>query len=105
MSHIKNPSEIIMPQNTKPEILKKWIKLASSIELKRLSELSESSVSYIYELARGETTARSDIAGRLEDASRIMHRESKRRLPILYRSLLSEACATCPYSKKCRGTK
>lgn len=82
--------------------LKDWMRLATTYEQNRLAALAKTSRSYLYDIAGGKRNASSDTAAAIEVSSRILHRESKRFLPILYRSSLSKACGACPYAPKCK---
>lgn len=85
--------------------LNTWLDVASSEERDALAAASEVSVGYLYQLASGRRFPSADVAGRIEVATRIMHRTSGGRLPEICRTTLSYACSQCPFAKACLSQK
>ena len=84
------------------EAIRKWMKLATVYEQDRLAMIGGTARSYLYKLAGGFRIVTPDIAARLEKASKVLYKESKGRLPILARQDISDVCAECPYSPRCK---
>lgn len=84
--------------------LKLWMDTATSKQVKRLSELSGVTRSYLYQIARGKRKASSDVAGRIETAARTLSRYevTPGQLP---RYEIAEACRNCPYAQRCAEEK
>lgn len=67
----------------------------------RLATLAGTSVNYLYQLAvcsRG-TRLTADLAFRIEDATRAVHKETKGKLPVIPARVLSGMCAIPDTSK------
>lgn len=81
--------------------MKKWMKAATTTEQKALAGVSGASRNYLYQIASGHRTPTASVAARIEIAAAPLIRASKGRLPELTRADLADACANCPYAKKC----
>ena len=87
--------------------LKVWMRLATAAEQQRLADLAETSRQYLYRLANSDKpyarSAKSELAAAIEAASLILSKESKGRLPRLYRTDVNDTCRACPYAARCLG--
>lgn len=71
------------------------LRAATPDQRQRLADLAGTSVNYLYQLAsctRG-TRLTADLAFRIEDATRKLHKEAKGSLPTIEARLLSSMCA------------
>lgn len=85
--------------------LKNWMRAASANEQKLLAELCGTSRGYLYQVAGNFRQASSELAVAIERETKTMHRASKGRLPIVYRTDLSATCRACEFAQKCLGTE
>lgn len=85
-----------------PNTLRAWMRAATTAQLDELAKRAKTSRNYLHQLAGGHRTAGAEIAGRIEEASRLMRVESRFTLPWIDRASLCPACAGCPYAGKCR---
>lgn len=88
--------------------LKQWMDAASGPEQEELARRAATSRQYLYRLAApGDLLyareARPALAAAIEEATALMHRESKGRLPRVYRTDLNSACRGCAFAAKCLG--
>jgi RNase P subunit RPR2 len=86
-------------------IFKHWMVAATVAEQVQLAELAGTTRGYLYQLANGYRSADASLAGRIEEASKVMHRRSKGRLSKVYRTDLCPSCRTCPYATKNKNKK
>ena len=87
-----------MPPSKNP--LHTWMTLATAGEQAELASLAGTSRAHLYQLAAGRRTTSAALAGRLANASRVLHRRNET-LPLLRRSDLCPACAACEYAQRC----
>lgn len=89
--------------------IKAWMRLASVPEQQRLAELAGTSHQYLFRLANSGTnyarSAKAELAANIEAASVVLNRESKGRLPKLYRTDVNDTCRACPYANRCLGER
>lgn len=85
--------------------LKVWMENAIVAEQITLATTVGSSRGYLYQLAGGFRNASAELAAKIEAATMQMAKGSKGRLPIVYRTDLSSACAQCQFARKCLGSK
>lgn len=82
-----------------------WMALASADEQQLLAERVGTSRATLYQYASGHRQCSAERAGEIERVTGEMARASKGRLPRLYRTDLSPACAECEYAHKCLGPR
>lgn len=89
--------------------VKVWMRLATADEQQRLADLAETSRQYLYRIANSDKpyarTVKAELAAGIEAASHILHKESKGRLPKLYRTDMNPTCRGCPYASRCLGER
>lgn len=89
--------------------MKVFMRLATAEEQRRFAELAGTSRQYLYKLANSEAwygrTTKAELAAGIEAASVILNKESKGRLPRLYRTDMNPTCRACPYAARCLGEK
>lgn len=88
--------------------IKQWMRLATTAEQEELAKLAGTKRSYLYHLAGEKATnyAREPLpklAAAIESASAVMHKKTKGRLPLIYRTDLVTACRECAFAQKCLG--
>ena len=83
--------------------MKLWIQASTIDELKELAHGAGTSVAYCYQISGGFRQASPELAIAIERETERMHRETKGRLPRLYRTDLAKACAGCAFAHKCLG--
>jgi hypothetical protein len=85
--------------------LKAWMTAASTTEQEELARRVGTSRMYLYTLANPSAKygrePRPELAIKIEHASRDMHRESKKRLPMVLRTDLNSHCRGCHFAQKC----
>jgi hypothetical protein len=85
--------------------MKVWMENATTEEQKQLCEMAETSRGYLYQLAGGFRSASAELAARVEEATKVLAKSSKGRLPVVYRTDLSKACSACHFARKCIGPR
>lgn len=85
--------------------MKIWMETATVAQQQEMAGLAKSSRGYLYQLAGGFRAASAELAARIEDASKEMHKRTKGKLPVIYRTDLSTACSQCQFARKCIGMK
>lgn len=85
-------------KNTPPTTLKDWMSIATSDEQETLAFNVGSSRAMLYQYSGGFRSMSADRAGAVEDATWQMHKHSGGRLPVVKRTELCGACASCPYA-------
>lgn len=74
--------------------LSAWLRAATKDERKRAADLAETTVNYLFQLAGcHRPKPSSDLAFRIEDATRQMHVSTGGRLPVITARELSTMCA------------
>jgi hypothetical protein len=89
--------------------LKVFMRLASADEQQQLADRAGTSRQYLYKLANTKTNyarhAKPGLAIAIETVTGEMHRETKGRLPRVYRTDLNHDCRGCAFAQKCLGLK
>ena len=85
--------------------MKVWMDAATTDEQREMAAMVGSSRGYLYHIAGGFRKASTELAALIEEATKEMHKRSKGRLPVIYRTDLSSACAACQFARKCIGMK
>ena len=89
--------------------LKHWMTTASTPEQNILAERVGTSRQYLYQLTSTSPAVRREaspqLAKRIEEATKALHVESKKRLPVVYRTDLNSACRACEFAQQCLGQK
>lgn len=89
-------------------IVKQWMRAATPEEQELMAKAIGTTRGMLYQYSNAKTTKRHPSAERaaaFERASKVMHRQSRGRLPLIYRTDLAEACRTCEFAQKCLGPK
>lgn len=86
-------------------IMKTWMAAATKDEQKLLAERVGTSVGMLFQWSGGHRKCSATTAGRLEQETKAMHKASKGRLPIIYRTDTCEACRGCQYAAKALGER
>lgn len=85
--------------------MKLWMQAASTEQQFELAKRAQTSRMYLYHLAGGFRDASAELAQRIEKASAEMHKESRGKLPRIYRTDLNAACRGCDFALKCLGPR
>lgn len=85
--------------------IKTWMSQASVAEQVHLANLVGTTRGNLYQYASGNRTPSSERAIKIEAATQEMAKLTKGRLPVLYRTDMSPACASCHFAQKCLGVK
>ena len=85
-------------------VLKSWLQQASVPEQKALAQETGTKVPYLRHLGAGRRAASPGLARLIERATQQLHRSSKGRLPVIYRTDLAEACRHCEFAERCLGS-
>lgn len=83
--------------------MKAWMAAATVQEQEQLALTVGTTRGNLYQYAGGFRNASAERAGAIERATAQMHKDSKGRLPRVYRTDLAKACSECPFAKKCIG--
>lgn len=100
---MKKPAKSRRP--TVVSALKLWMRLATAAEQEALAAKCDTSRQMLYQVANGHRNFSASKAGLIEAASAAMHKATRGRLPLLYRSDLAIACASCAYARECLGAR
>lgn len=95
--------ETMNPRTITP--MKAWMSAATRPEQELLADSAGTTVGMLYQLSGGYRQASADLAGRLEAAAAVMHKQSKGRLPTLVRTDMCNACRACPYAQRVLGER
>lgn len=76
---------------------------ATAAEQEDLASRIGSSRNYLYHLAGGFRSASPELGRAIELSTYDMRREIGERLPLVFRTDLAPACASCDFAKKCLG--
>lgn len=87
----------------KMNLLKVWMRAATAQEQETLAREAGTTRPMLYQVAGGHRNFSPEKAGEIERAAAVMAKASKGRLPALYRTDLSTACAKCSYARSCLG--
>lgn len=90
-------------------IFKTWIFAAEAEEQEMLARAVGTTRAYLYMLSadRSKSYFREPtptLAAAIERETAKMHKASKGRLPLIYRTDFVTACADCPYAARCLGS-
>ena len=94
-----------MTDSKKHNAVKAWMAAATVDEQDRMAHLAHTTRAMLYHYASGNRKASSEKAALIEAATMQMAKASKGRLPVVYRTDLSTACAQCHFARKCLGVK
>lgn len=83
--------------------MKLWMQAASTVQQFELAKRAQTSRQYLYHLAGGFRDASPELAQRIEKASVEMSKETRGKLPKIYRTDLNAACRGCEFAQKCLG--
>lgn len=83
--------------------MKHWMAAATADEQELLAQRVGTSRGMLYQMAGGYRNASAERAQAIERETKLMHRSSKGRLPIVYRTDLCEACRRCEFAQRCLG--
>jgi hypothetical protein len=83
--------------------MKAWMQAASPEEQQALADRAETTRPYLYQLSGGFRDAGPALARRIELVTAQMTRESRGRLPTVYRTDINPDCRACEYAAKCLG--
>jgi len=91
-------------------VLKSWMRAATAAEREQMAQRAGTSVAYLHHLAAGEETnykrePKPGLAAAIERETKVMHKASKGRLPIVYRTDLVTACRQCEFAQRCLGSE
>lgn len=86
------------PENTIP--LNEWLQRATPVQRATLYEQANTSRHATWQVASGRRGISANKAAQLEAATIAIHRDVPTLPPVL-RTSTCEACAECPYAKKC----
>lgn len=84
--------------------IKKWMHVATVKEQDAMAKLAGTTRAMLYQYGGGFRETSAERAAQIELATQAMHKQNKK-LPVLFRSDLSNACAKCPFARKCLGVK
>ncbi len=84
--------------------VKRWMQLATADEQELLAARAGTSRGQLYQLAGQHRQASPAKAFAIERASKELHKASKGRLPIIWRTDLVESCRQCEFAQKCLGS-
>lgn len=84
------------------EKYKLWMAESTTEEKNRVAEAAGTSLQVLYQVVSGYRKPSADLAARIEKGiAALARRKRKVPLPVVTRGDLSEACAECPYMKRC----
>ena len=84
--------------------MKAWMALATVQQQDEMAKLAKTTRGMLYKYVSNRK-ASSEKAALIEEATKEMHKRTKGRLPVIYRTDLSSACAACQFARKCIGMK
>ena len=73
----------------------------SLLFFKRMADMVPISVRSIPAYAGGFRRASAEVAVGIERATTLLHKETKGKLPIIYRVFMSDTCRQCDFAAKC----
>jgi DNA-binding transcriptional regulator YdaS (Cro superfamily) len=85
--------------------IKIWMRAASAAEQDQMAALAGTTRPMLYQYAGGFRETSSERAVQIEAATMQMAKLTSNRLPVIYRTDLSSACAQCHFARKCLGAK
>lgn len=84
--------------------LKTWMAAATVAQQEEMAELANTTRGTLYQYVSNRK-ASAEKAALIEAATTIMHKRTKGKLPVIYRTDLSTACSQCQFARKCIGMK
>ena len=84
-------------------IVKLWMRAATPAEQELMAEALKTSRGMLYQISGGHAPVSAERAVLMERQAKVMHRASKGRLPLIYRTDLNEACRACEFAHRCLG--
>jgi hypothetical protein len=84
-------------------MLKLWMRAATPSERRVLAKRVGTSEGNLVQYAGGHRNASAARGIAIEQQTAKMHKASKGRLPLVYRTDLVEACRNCGFAQKCLG--
>lgn len=85
--------------------MKAWMASATPDEQELLAKRVGTTRAMLYQYAGGHRQASAERAGEIERVTAEMHKSSRGRLPLIYRTDISRACLSCQYARKCLGER
>jgi hypothetical protein len=85
--------------------MRAWMAAATTDEQMTLALRVRTTRGQLYQLAGGHRQASADMAGRVESVTAEMHKASRGRLPLVFKTDLCAACRACQYASKCLGSR
>lgn len=96
-----------MTNTTNTNALHSWMRAASTTEQEELARRAGTSRAYLYAMsnpsAKYHREPRPELAIRIEHAADEMRKESKGRLPRVWRTDLNQHCRECKFAQRCLG--
>lgn len=84
------------------ENYKTWMAAATTDEKNTVVAVAGTSLQVLYQVASGYRKPSADLAARIEKGIAALARKKRATaLPVVTRGDISEACAECPYMKRC----
>lgn len=88
--------------------MKAWMRQATPDEQVALAERAGTSRQYLHHLSASEDKRykrepSASLAAAIERETKAMHKASKGRLPIVYRTDLNSTCRGCDFARRCLG--
>jgi hypothetical protein len=85
-------------------MLERWCRLATTAEKQALADACNTSYPYlVFHIAKGRREPDAMLAAKIETATKLLSRQSKGRLPVVYRTELNSACRACAFAARCLG--
>lgn len=88
----------------KQSALKTWMAAATVAQQEEMAELANTTRGTLYQYVSNRTPS-AEKAALIEAATIVMHKRTKGKLPVVYRTDLSTACSQCQFARKCIGMK
>ena len=86
--------------------LERLRELATAVEKHALADACGTSYDYLfYHVAKGRREPDAVLAAKIEAATTLLSKQSKGRLPVVYRVELNSACRACQFAQRCLGDK
>lgn len=85
--------------------MRAWMAAATPDEQTTLAKRVGTSRGMLYQYAGGHRQASAAVGAAIERETRLMHKASKGRLPIVYRTDIVPACRACEFAQKCLGER
>lgn len=86
-------------------MLRQWMRAATEDERLLLALEAGTSRGYLDQLAGGHRTPTPELAAAIERQALEMYEQTRGRLPLIYRTDLVPACASCEFARKCLGAE